>query len=256
MAGYEALACFYDALTANVDYDAMGETLCALLAENGAGSGILLDLACGSGTLSALFAKRGYEVIGVDASEEMLAAAQEKRMEEGFDALFLQQKMEALDLFGTIDAAVCTLDSLNHLTDEAAFCEALRRVALFMNDGGVFLFDVNTPYKHAQVLGSHTFVYDLDEVFCVWQNSFDQTTQTTHITLDLFTPDEADGEVYSRETEEFSERAYDLGFIAERLKAVHFEVLQILDAHTRGPLRETSERALFVCKKHGTQFQF
>lgn len=255
MAAYESFAAVYDALTGNVDYAAMGDLLCALLAENGAEKGILLDLACGTGTLSALFAKRGYDVIGVDASEEMLAAAQEKRVEEGFDALFLCQKMEELDLFGTIDAAVCTLDSLNHITEEAALREALRRVALFMNDGGVFLFDVNTPYKHARVLGNNTFVYDLDEVYCVWQNSFDEKTLTTKITLDLFISDEEEDDVYFRETEEFAERAWPPEFFTEGLKDVRFEVLQIFDADTHGALTETSERALFVCKKHGTQFQ-
>ena len=255
MAGYEGFASVYDALTGNVDYAAMGKWLCSLLAENGAGTGILLDLACGTGTLSAVFAKQGYDVIGVDASEEMLAEAREKQIAQGFDALFLCQRMEALDLYGTIDAAVCTLDSLNHLTDEATFCEALRRVALFMNDGGVFLFDVNTPYKHAQVLGSNTFVYDLDEVFCVWQNCFDEETGTTSITLDLFFADEEESDVYLRETEEFSERAWDLDWLAEQLQKVRFEVLKILDAETRGALTEKSERALFICKKHGTQFQ-
>ena len=254
MAGYEDFAFVYDALTDNVDYESMGAYLCGLLAEHGVSSGILLDLACGTGTLSALFARRGYDVVGVDASEDMLALAQEKRVEEGFEALFLCQNMETLDLFGTIDAAVCTLDSLNHITDKAAFCEALRRVALFMNDGGVFLFDVNTPYKHRQVLGNNTFVYDLDEVFCVWQNSFEEETQTTHITLDLFSADEEAQDVYVRTTEEFDERAYDLDFIADRLREVRFEVLKILDADTHAALTETSERALFVCKKHGTQF--
>ncbi len=255
MAAYESFAGVYDALTSNVDYAAMGGFLCRLLAENGAETGILLDLACGTGTLSALFAKHGYEVIGVDSSEEMLALAQEKRIEEGFDALFLCQRMEELDLFGTVDAAVCTLDSLNHITDENALAEALRRVALFMNDGGVFLFDVNTPYKHAHVLGNHTFVYDLDEVYCVWQNSFDENTQTTAITLDLFAADEAEDGVYFRETEEFAERAWPPELLAEHLRNVRFEVLHILDADTHAALTETSERALFVCKKHGTQFQ-
>ena len=255
MAGYEAFASVYDALTGNVDYETLGAYLCDLLAANGVGRGILLDLACGTGTLSELFARRGYDVIGVDASEDMLAAAQEKKLEAGFDALFLYQRMEELDLFGTIDAAVCTLDSLNHLTNEAAFREALRRVALFMNDGGLFLFDVNTPYKHAQVLASNTFVYDLDEVFCVWQNAYDAETQTTRITLDLFTADEEEPDVYVRETEEFSERAFELDRIAGWLADVRFEVLNILDADTRAPLTETSERALFICKKHGTQFQ-
>ncbi|MBR3094941.1 MAG: methyltransferase domain-containing protein [Clostridia bacterium] len=214
----------------------------------------MLDLACGTGTLTALLAQRGYDVIGADASPEMLAVASEKLAAAGADAVLLCQKMEELDLYGTIDAAVCTLDSLNHITDEAAFREALRRAALFMNDGGVFLFDVNTPYKHEHVLGDNTFVYDLDEVFCVWQNAYDPETKTTDVTLDLIVYDE-ENDCYDRATEQFSERAYDLADIRRWLEENRFEVLCVLDEAGRRPVKDNDERALFVCKKHGTQFQ-
>lgn len=254
MAGYSEFAFCYDALTENADYAARCDVLCNLLAAQGVGEGILLDLACGTGTLTALLAKRGYDVIGVDASPEMLSVARQKLAEAGVDAVLLCQRMEELDLYGTIDAAVCTLDSLNHITDEAAFREALRRAALFMNDGGVFLFDVNTPYKHETVLADNTFVYDLDNVFCVWQNSYDPVVRTTEVTLDLFLYDE-DNDCYDRATEQFAERAYDLGDICRWLAEDRFEVVAVLDETGSRPLKDDDERALFVCKKHGTQFQ-
>ena len=222
MAGYSEFAFCYDALTENADYAARCDVLCNLLAAHGAGEGILLDLACGTGTLTAMLQKRGYDVIGVDASEEMLSLARQK-LDAG--AVLLCQNMETLDLYGTIDAAVCTLDSLNHITDEAAFREALRRVALFMNDGGVFLFDVNTPYKHEQVLGDNTFVYD------------------------------EENDCYDRATEQFSERAYALEEIRRWLEEDRFEVLAVLDESGSRPIKNDDERALFVCKKNGTQFQ-
>ena len=250
MAGYTEFAYVYDALTENADYPARCNTLCNLLAAHGAGEGILLDLACGTGTLTALLAARGYDVIGVDASQEMLSVAQQKSTAP----VFLCQRMEQLDLYGTIDAAVCTLDSLNHITDEPAFREALRRVALFMNDGGVFLFDVNTPYKHEKILADNTFVYDLDDVFCVWQNSYDPVARTTQVTLDLFLYDE-ENDCYDRETEQFAERAYDLADIRRWLAEDRFEVLAVLDETGSRPVKDDDERALFVCKKHGTQFQ-
>ena len=254
MASYSDFAYCYDALTENADYAARCNKLCNLLAAHGVGEGILLDLACGTGTLTAMLANRGYDVIGVDASPDMLSVAQQKQMEQPFDAVFLCQRMEQLDLFGTIDAAVCTLDSLNHITEESAFREALRRVALFMNDGGVFLFDVNTPYKHEHVLGDNTFVYDLDDVYCVWQNQYDPATGTTDVTLDLFCYDE-ENDCYDRATESFSERAYSLDDIRRWLEEDRFEVLAVLDETGSRPLQDTDERALFVCKKHGTQFQ-
>ena len=110
MAGYGDFSFFYDALMENADYRARFDYIKGLLADNSVSKGILLDMACGTGTLSALFAKSGFDVIGVDASENMLSLAQEKKLSENFDALFLCQKMEELDLFGTVDAAVCTLD--------------------------------------------------------------------------------------------------------------------------------------------------
>ncbi len=254
MASYSDFAFYYDELTENAAYETRCNLLCDLLAAHGAGKGILLDLACGTGTLSAMLANRGYDVIGVDASPDMLSVAQQKQSEQGFDAVFLCQRMEQLDLYGTIDAAVCTLDSLNHITNEADFKEALRRVALFMNDGGVFLFDVNTPYKHETILADNTFVYDLDDVYCVWQNSYDPETKTTDVTLDLFPYDE-ENDCYDRVTESFAERAYALEDIRRWLAEDRFEVVAVLEETGSRPVNETDERALFVCKKHGTQFQ-
>lgn len=254
MASYAEFAYYYDALTENAAYESRCHLLCNLLAAHGAGEGILLDLACGTGTLSAMLAKRGYDVIGVDASPDMLSVAQQKQTEQDFEAVFLCQRMEQLDLYGTIDAAICTLDSLNHITKQDDFKEALRRVALFMNDGGVFLFDVNTPYKHEAVLADNTFVYDLDDVYCVWQNQYDPATQTTDVTLDLFCYDE-ENDCYDRATERFSERAYALDDIRAWLEEDQFEVLAVLEETGTRPVCDTDERALFVCKKHGTQFQ-
>ena len=253
MSGYGDFAYYYDALTENVDYAARCDYICDLLAENGIGKGILLDMACGTGTLSAMLAKRGFEIVGVDASEEMLTQAQEKKFSENFDAIFLCQKMEELDLFGTIDAAVCTLDSLNHITDEAKFKEALRRVALFMNDGGVFVFDVNTVYKHREILGNNTFVYDLDDVYCVWQNTTDKNECLTDVSLDIFEHDEEE-DVYCRYSEAFSERGYELDKIKAWLSEYCFEVVGIYEEMTKEPVNEKTQRAVFVCKKHGTQF--
>ena len=167
MASYGDFAYYYDMLTENVDYDKRCEYICGLLAENGISEGILLDLACGTGTMSLMFADKGYDVVGVDGSQEMLTQAQEKKMESGADVIFLCQRMEELDLFGTINAAVSTLDSINHVTDEDTVKEIFRRVSLFMEDKGIFLFDVNTPYKHREILGDNTFIYDLDEVYCL-----------------------------------------------------------------------------------------
>ncbi len=254
MAGYKDFAFFYDLLMKNADYEGRFDYIIGLLTENGIGEGILLDMACGTGTLSKMFAQKGFDVVGVDASEEMLSKAQEKKLEENFDALFLCQKMEELDLFGTIDAAVCTLDSLNHVTEKGKIIEIFRRVALFMNDGGVFVFDVNTLYKHRKVLGNNAFLFDTENVFCAWQNTLLDDGETTQIDLDIFESNEEEEDIYVRYSEEFFERGYELDFLKKTLEQFRFEVVGIYDDMTKEPIKENSERAVFVCKKHGTQF--
>lgn len=251
MSGYGDFAYYYDVLTENVDYESRCDYIYNLLADNGVGKGILLDLACGTGSLSMLLAEKGYEVIGVDASEEMLSVAQEKKYESEADAIFLRQKMEELDLFGTINAAVCTLDSINHVTDEKKVREIIRRVSLFMEDKGIFVFDVNTPYKHREVLGNNTFVYDMDEVYCVWQNETDENMLTT-VSLDIFERDE-EADAYYKYSEQFQERGYELSFLCELLKENKFELIGIYEEMTTETVKDNTERAVFVARKIGTQ---
>lgn len=130
-------------------------------------------------------AARGKEVIGVDASPEMLSQAREKSGECQPPVLYLCQEMEELDLYGTVDAAICMLDSLNHLEGEEALGQALHRLQYFVEPGGLFLFDMNTPYKHREVLGDNTFVYDTDQVYCVWQNTWSPEEGAVDIDLDF-----------------------------------------------------------------------
>ncbi|MEE1321757.1 MAG: class I SAM-dependent methyltransferase [Acutalibacteraceae bacterium] len=251
MAGYGDFAYYYDLLTENVDYESRCNYIHSLLAENGIGKGILLDLACGTGTASFLLSQKGYDMIGVDASEEMLSVAQEKKAESGEDIIFLCQKMEELDLFGTINGAVCTLDSINHVTNEATVKEIFRRVSLFMEDKGIFIFDVNTPFKHREILGNNTFVYDMDEVYCVWQNSTDSEL-LTGISLDIFEKDEED-DVYYKYSEQFCEKGYSLSDIENWVKEYKFDVIGIYEEMTKKPVKEDTQRAVFVLRKKGTQ---
>lgn len=251
MAGYGDFAYYYDLLTENVDYESRCNYILSLLAENGIGKGILLDLACGTGTVAMLLSEKGYEVIGVDVSEEMLSQAQEKKMESGADIIFLRQKMEELDLFGTINGAVCTLDSINHVTNADTVKEIFRRVSLFMEDQGIFIFDVNTPYKHREILGNNTFVYDMDDVYCVWQNSTDENLLTT-INLDIFEKDEEE-DIYYKYTEQFQEKGYDLEDIKSWVREYKFEVLGVYEEMTKNDIKDDTQRAVFVLKKHGTQ---
>jgi SAM-dependent methyltransferase len=248
---YSDFALFYDRLQ-TADYEQIGKYFHRLLCERGASGGILLDLACGTGALSRYFAGLGYDVIGADISPEMLSVAANKARagESGAaNVQYLCQDMQKLDLFGTIDCCICTLDGFNHLPDKAAVRLALSRVSLFMNRGGVLAFDMNTLYKHEKLLAGNTFIYELEDLFCVWQNSLiepDCNNGRIDMTLDVFAKH---FDVWQRHTETLSETAYELGEIAEMLTETGFGEIKIYDWLSEEPANELSEKAVFVAIK-------
>ncbi len=246
MSGYEGFSQYYDRLMQEVDYPARAADLADLFATFDRMPTLLLDLACGTGGFSLEFAKRGVEVIGVDPSAEMLCVAREKAEAAGQQILFLCQPGQELELYGTVDGAICCLDSLNHITDPADFDETLRRVSLFLEPGRLFLFDVNTVYKHRAVLADRTFVLEADPVFCVWQNHFDPATLTTDVTLDFF---ERTGETYRRTTEWIEERAYAPRRIVQALRRAGLKLEAIYGDGTRTPPGRDCERAVYVTRK-------
>lgn len=247
MSGYGSFSDVYDILTQNVNYPQRAEYIADLLADNGIRGGILLDLACGTGKLSAEMAERGFEVIGVDASGDMLSIAMNNAYENGVNILFLCQTMQQLDLYGTINACVCTLDSINHLTDKQDVQTAFDKVSLFTESGGIFIFDVNTLFKHREVLADNTFVYDMDEVYCVWQNTFDEATDTVQIDLDIF--EEVEDGIFERSQESFCERAYEIDELEEMLVKSGFETVAVYDELTKNPPRTDSQRVFIIARK-------
>ena len=243
---YDDFSRFYDRLTDNVEYKKRADYFCRLLSMCGITDGILLDLGCGTGSMSVEMAKRGYEVIGVDSSIGMLSAAQQKMFENGVQLLLLNQNMQEIDLYGTVDCAICVLDGINHLPCKEDVIGTFRKVSLFMNKGGAFAFDVNTLYKHRNVLADNAFVYDYDDFFCAWQNSFNPDDNSVEITLDFF--EEEDG-VYYRSGESFCEQAYELSDISEWLEEAGFEIIGIYDDMTTDNTKPETQRAVFLAKK-------
>lgn len=251
---YGIFSSVYDILTENVEYERIADRICSLLHENGVDGGLLLDLGCGTGTLSFLLEKKGFDVIGVDASEDMLSVANEKKYDEDSSALFLCQKAEELNLYGTIQCAVSSLDTLNHIDSIKKVEKAISLVSLFMDMNGIFIFDMNTPYKHRNVLGNNTFVYDMDEVYCVWQNSYDKKAERTDIDLDFFIKNE-DDELFERYSESFSEYIYHIDDIIDIIKKCGFTLLGAVDDYSQRPTGDTTERITFIAKKTETIFK-
>lgn len=242
--GYAAFAEFYDSLTENIDYSEIAQYYHNLNVKFNGTKGILLDLACGTGSLSVLFSKMGYDVIGTDISQEMLSIAVSKE-HDGIE--YLCQSMTELDMFGTIDGTVCSLDSINHLDSLDDVRLTFEKVSLFSNKGALFMFDVNTIYKHEHILADNTFVYDTEKVYCVWQNEYAGDGRT-NIYLDFFTEDEESG-LYERYSDDFSETAYSAETIEKLLKDAGFEVCACYEYLTENPPAEKSEKLTFVARK-------
>ncbi len=246
MSDYESFAFVYDALMQDADYERRTEYILKLFESFDRKPALLLDVACGTGGFSNEFAKRRIEVIGADMSEEMLSVARENSAFLGLDVLYLCQRAEELDLYGTVDGAVCLMDSVNHITDEDVLQKAFEKISLFLEPQRLFIFDVNTLYKHREILGNNTFVLDQEDIYCVWQNEFDEKRLETLITLDFFA---REGENYYRSGEEFCERAYTNSQLKKMLTAAGFKIEGIFDDLTQNSPQETTQRVFYVCRK-------
>lgn len=244
---YSSFASVYDELTVNVDYKQRADYIMKILRDNGIENGLLLDLACGTGSLSVEFAKNGFEVIGTDSSADMLTEAQNKAFNEGVDILFLCQKMQETDLYGTVRAIVCSLDSVNHLSDIGELKETFLKLKNFTDDGGIMIFDVNTVYKHQSVLGNNTFIYDEKNVYCVWQNNLLSDGVTVGINLDFFVKNTKGS--YERFSESFKETAFSDEEITNAAENAGFRVVnRFAENGFEAPEKDT-ERIYYVVRR-------
>lgn len=242
---YSEFAYSYDILMQNVDYQKRTDYLYSLFEKFDRAPTLMLDLACGTGEFSNRFANKGVSVIGVDISYDMLSVAREKSAEQQNDILYLCQDAAELDLYGTVDGAICCLDSLNHITDYGDFCSAIARVSLFLEKDRLFIFDLNTEYKHSCVLGNNTFVIDTNDVYCVWQNEY-QGNNTVEINLDFFTRED---NVYLRTGESFCERAYTSAEIENALNKAGLKTEAIYEEMTQNEPCDTTQRVVYVTRK-------
>jgi SAM-dependent methyltransferase len=248
VSSYDFLAGCYDALTYDVLYPAWADYIEKHFRRAGLPGNTVLDLACGTGSLTRELALRGYEMIGVDLSPEMLAEAAEKNRElDGIPPIFLCQPMEKLDLYGTIDACVCCLDSVNYVTNPKKLLRAFQRVHLFLMPGGLFLFDVNTPEKLAGLDGQ-VFLDETEDAYCVWRAEYARGRRICSYFMDIFQRDQATG-LWKRGEELHRERAYTAEELTGLLQQAGFHhIKQYGNLKLRPPV-PGEERIFFTARK-------
>ena len=223
MNAYHALAASYDRLTNDVDYEATVEFYMQILRREGLHPRTAADLACGTGSVTKLLAAKGYRVVAVDMSEEMLTEAVQKVQDMERPPQFICQKLQELWLPRGVDMAVCALDSLDYITNPDDCAEAIRRIYKALNPGGIFIFDVNTPEK-LRAMDGQVFLDEDDDVYCVWRGEFDEKTNICSYAMDLF---QRSGSVWHRSFEEHCEYAYSQVQLTAYLKNAGFTAIEV-----------------------------
>ena len=245
MDAYHELAKSYDRLTNDVDYQATVDFYMQILAREGVRPRTAVDLACGTGSVTAILARMGLDIIGVDMSEEMLTEAMLKVSDMEKPPRFVCQKLQELRLPRAVDLAVCALDSLDYITDPEDCAEAIRRTYKILNPGGIFIFDVNTPEKLLSMDGQ-VFLDEDDDVYCVWRGEFDQQTNICSYGMDLF---QRRGEVWHRSFEEHREYAYSQEQLLGFLKAAGFTHIEVYADREFAAPRAGEQRIYFKARK-------
>ena len=243
MSCYEALAASYDGLTRDIPYEKYLRFFKTLLRRYGVKAATVLDLACGTGSLTRLLAQRGYDMIGADASPEMLMQAMQNTMDCSPRPLLINQRMEELDLYGNVDACLCCLDSVNYVTEPDDLAEAFRRVHLFLNPNGLFVFDINTPAKFSRIDGE-SYVREDDGVFCVWQAAVEDGLCAYQ--FDIF---EQDGDSWSRAQETHEERVYEPQQLVRMLEEAGFTEIKTYGDQSFAPVKGGEDRIYFTARK-------
>lgn len=243
---YNNFAYVYDKLTLDIDYKKWADYLESIIKKHQQKAEMILELGCGTGSFGIEMARRGYDMICLDLSTEMLDCANEKAKAEGLDILFLNQDMSDFELFGTVDTVVCLLDSFNYLTKTSQVKKLLKLVNNYLNPGGLFIFDINTQYKFENTLSNNLFYEIGDDVTYIWENDYNPKTKKARFDLTFFVKQD---ELYERFDETHFERAYSNDEIMRFINDSDMDFVAVYDElKLKKPLRG-NQRNFYVCRK-------
>lgn len=249
MEAYTDFAYVYDTFMDETPYEVWCDFLIQIMEEYQVPKGLVLDLGCGTGTLTELLSKEGYDMIGVDNSEQMLAIAMEKRELCGENILYLLQDMREFELYGTVAAVISVCDSLNYLLEEEELVQTFRLVNNYLDPKGIFIFDFNTVYKYQEVIGDATIAENREDCSFIWENYYHEEAQVNEYELTIFVREEEN--VFRKFEENHYQRGYRLSQMKEALEKAGMEFVKALDADTHGEVTDTSERIYCIAREKG-----
>jgi predicted TPR repeat methyltransferase len=252
MEAYTGFAQVYDLFMDNVPYGQWSEYVISLLKEYGVEDGLVLELGCGTGKMARRLAAAGYDMIGIDNSEEMLQVAKEaESLGAGGqpDILYLLQDMREFELYGTVRAVVSVCDSINYILEEEELGKVFGLVNNYLDPGGIFIFDLNTQYKYREVLGEAVFCENREEGSFIWENFYDEERRLNQYDLTLFIQEE--DKRYRKYEETHLQRGYGELQVKALLEQAGMEFVAMFDAFTREPVKETSERIYMIAREKG-----
>lgn len=251
MEAYTSFAEVYDQFMDNVPYREWADFLQEILQKEGISNGLVLDLGCGTGSMTEELAGRGYDMIGVDNSEDMLEIAMEKRQESGHDILYLLQDMQGFELYGTVRAVVSVCDSVNYVTEKEELEQVFRLVNNYLDPGGIFVFDFNTEYKYREVLGDRTIAENREDSSFIWDNYYYEEEHMNEYELTLFIQEADQKELYHKYQETHFQRAYTLEEIRELLEKSGLRFVAAYEDYTKKAPGKGSERICVVAREQG-----
>ena len=251
MEAYTSFARVYDIFMDNVPYKEWADYLGKILKEYGIDDGLVLDLGCGTGSMTEMLASSGYDMIGVDNAEEMLEIAMEKKVESGHDILYLLQDMREFELYGTVRAVISACDSVNYITDDEDLTEVFRLVNNYLDPEGLFVFDFNTEYKYREILGEQTIAEDREECSFIWDNYYDEEEAINELALSLFVkePSDTDDNLFRKYEELHVQKGYTLKQMKQIVTDSGLTLLAAYDAFTHNPADENCERIYIIAKE-------
>lgn len=261
MEAYTNFASVYDMLMDNVPYEEWGKFIQELLDRYSIKEGLVLDLGCGTGTMTEILAGYGYDMIGVDSSVDMLELAAEKSRISGHQILYLLQDMREFELYGTVRAVVSVCDSVNYVTQPEELVDVFRLVNNYLDPRGLFVFDFNTEYKYREVMGDRTIAEDRGDCSFIWDNTYYEEEKINEYDLTLFIRERSSGDLFSdshlyrkfRETH--YQRGYTLAEMKSLLRKAGLVFVEAFDMDTKGEVTDRTQRICVAARESGKKEQ-